>query len=276
MWVNTQQVADSPEEAAALERRDFETMEALRRRVDEIVEDPATAAKLKPWYGKNCKRVCFHDEYLPAFNRPNVHLVDTDGRGVRARSPRDRRRWSTASSTRSTASCSPPGSRSTPTSTTGSASTRRVAAAWPLSERWHDGAHTLHGILSGEFPNLMMISLVQAGFGTNFLHFLSESAEHVAWLIATCDEQGIATIEADRRRRGGVARWCSTAPPAVPRATRPTARPATTTASRAHDAKAARNLVYAGSLLDYAEYLVAWRAQGTLPGTRVVTTAEHA
>jgi cyclohexanone monooxygenase len=26
--------------------------------------------------------VCFHDEYLPAFNRPNVHLVDTDGHGV--------------------------------------------------------------------------------------------------------------------------------------------------------------------------------------------------
>ena len=61
--------------------------------------------------------------------------------------------------------------------TTGSASTRSAAAAVRMSERWHDGAHTLHGVLSAEFPNLMMISLVQAGFGTNFVHFLSESAD---------------------------------------------------------------------------------------------------
>ena len=82
MWENTQRSTDSAEEAAALERADFEVMDALRRRVDTIVEDPETADKLKAWYGKHCKRVCFHDEYLPAFNKPNVHLVDTDGKGV--------------------------------------------------------------------------------------------------------------------------------------------------------------------------------------------------
>ena len=58
-------------------------------RIHEIVKErrgvsPDTAERLKPWYGKHCKRVCFHDDYLPAFNRPNVHLVDTDGRGVEA------------------------------------------------------------------------------------------------------------------------------------------------------------------------------------------------
>ena len=37
---------------------------------------------LKPWYRQLCKRPCFHDEYLQAYNRPNVHLVDTDGAGV--------------------------------------------------------------------------------------------------------------------------------------------------------------------------------------------------
>ena len=29
-----------------------------------------------------CKRPCFHDEYLQTYNRPNVTLVDTGGRGV--------------------------------------------------------------------------------------------------------------------------------------------------------------------------------------------------
>ena len=40
------------------------------------MEDPATAEILKPWYRYLCKRPCFHDEYLSAFNRPNVTLVD--------------------------------------------------------------------------------------------------------------------------------------------------------------------------------------------------------
>ena len=29
-----------------------------------------------------CKRPCFDDDYLPTFNRPNVHLVDTKGKGI--------------------------------------------------------------------------------------------------------------------------------------------------------------------------------------------------
>ena len=44
--------------------------------------DPATAEALKPWYRQLCKRPCFHDEYLQAYNEPGVHLVDTDGQGV--------------------------------------------------------------------------------------------------------------------------------------------------------------------------------------------------
>ncbi len=74
-------------------------MEELRHRVDEIVEDPATAETLKPWYGKHCKRVCFHDEYLPAFNRDER----PPGRHRRAGCRGGHRRpawWSPGSSTR--------------------------------------------------------------------------------------------------------------------------------------------------------------------------------
>ena len=51
-------------------------MEEHRNRVAEIVSDPATAEILKPHYRYLCKRPCFHDEYLKAFNNPNVTLVD--------------------------------------------------------------------------------------------------------------------------------------------------------------------------------------------------------
>ncbi|KAK6815806.1 hypothetical protein PG987_016572 [Apiospora arundinis] len=56
--------------------------EKLRARVDQVVKDPAVAEKLKPWYAGWCKRPTFSDEYLQAFNRSNVTLVDTDGKGV--------------------------------------------------------------------------------------------------------------------------------------------------------------------------------------------------
>ena len=56
-------------------------MNELRARVDAIVEDPATAEALKPWYRYACKRPTFSDHYLQTFNRPNVTLVDTADHG---------------------------------------------------------------------------------------------------------------------------------------------------------------------------------------------------
>ncbi|KAH6620572.1 cyclohexanone 1,2-monooxygenase [Boeremia exigua] len=61
---------------------DFPRTELLRKRVDGIVKDEGTAEKLKPWYGSWCKRPSFHDHFLQAFNKPNVTLIDTDGKGL--------------------------------------------------------------------------------------------------------------------------------------------------------------------------------------------------
>ena len=62
-------------------------MNTIRRRAEQVVDDPATAEALKPWYRQFCKRPCFHDEYLDAYTRPNVRLVDTDGQGVESITP---------------------------------------------------------------------------------------------------------------------------------------------------------------------------------------------
>ena len=72
--------AVSPEEKLKKqENANIDYMMRIHKRIDEIVEDPRTADALKPWYMFMCKRPCFHNEYLPAFNLPNVHLVDTQG-----------------------------------------------------------------------------------------------------------------------------------------------------------------------------------------------------
>src|SRR3546814_18730827 len=54
----------------------------IRARIDDVVTNQQAAEGLKPWYGMLCKRPTFHDDYLQAFNQPNVPLVDTQGRGL--------------------------------------------------------------------------------------------------------------------------------------------------------------------------------------------------
>ena len=65
-----------------MELADFQKMEQIRARAEADVADKDTAESLKPYYRQFCKRPCFNDEYLPSFNLPGVHLIDTDGVGV--------------------------------------------------------------------------------------------------------------------------------------------------------------------------------------------------
>ena len=64
------------------ENDNIDHMMRIHARIDEIVQDKATADALKPWYMFMCKRPCFDDDYLPTYNLPNVHLVDTQGKGI--------------------------------------------------------------------------------------------------------------------------------------------------------------------------------------------------
>ncbi|MEJ0044376.1 MAG: NAD(P)/FAD-dependent oxidoreductase [Rhizomicrobium sp.] len=68
--------------ATTMQLADFKKMEQIRARAEQTVRDKATAEALKPYYNQFCKRPCFHDDYLETFNRANVTLVDTDGKGV--------------------------------------------------------------------------------------------------------------------------------------------------------------------------------------------------
>jgi cation diffusion facilitator CzcD-associated flavoprotein CzcO len=267
MWVDTQTGAKNEEEAAELERIDFEAMEGIRRRVDEIVKDPDTAARLKPYWGKHCKRVCFHDDYLPAFNQPNVHLVDTEGRGVDRITPDGlvvdgveypvdliiyASGFEVTTDLHQRLGFDPKG-----------------ADGVALSERWAQGAHTLHGVLASGFPNMLLISLVQGGFGTNFSHLLSESAKHVAAIMEACLEQGIDRIEAEPAAEDewlsvlhkvgfAGARYFQACTPSF-----------YNSEQAAIDERAARNLTYTGSLLDYVGYLERWRDAPDFTGVRL-------
>ncbi|MGJ9403914.1 flavin-containing monooxygenase [Arthrobacter sp. KK5.5] len=62
----------------AISREANDTVAAyIRTKIDEIVEDPATAELLKPWdHPVGTKRICVDTDYYATYNRDNVHLVD--------------------------------------------------------------------------------------------------------------------------------------------------------------------------------------------------------
>jgi cyclohexanone monooxygenase len=172
-------------------------MEQIRGRVDEIVKDPETAEALKPYYRQFCKRPCFHDAYLQTFNRPNVDLVDTDGKGV----DRITEKGVVANGVEYEVDCIIFATGFE----VGTEYTRRAGYdvigrdGLRLSDKWADGIRTFHGYHSRGFPNLFIMSNSQAAFTTNFPHAMDESARHIAYILNTCKDSNVNTIEASQQ-----------------------------------------------------------------------------
>ncbi|MEY4173967.1 MAG: hypothetical protein RI900_1132, partial [Actinomycetota bacterium] len=179
--------------ARTMELADFEKMEQIRARVDQIVQDPVMAEALKPWYRQFCKRPCFHDEYLPTFNRSNVTLVDTDGKGVQEITERGvvvgGREYELDCLVYATGF------------EVGTEYSRRAGYevhgrdGITLTEKWADGAATFHGFFSRGFPNCFIVSVVQSGFSANFPHMLDEQSKHIAHVLDHAQRNGIDRIE---------------------------------------------------------------------------------
>ena len=179
---------------AAWEDADFEKMEEIRARVDSIVGDRETALKLKAWYRQLCKRPCFHDEYLAAFNEPGARLIDTDGQGVE----------------RITAKGVVAGGVEYEVDCIIYASGFEVGAEWTsrsgfdlegrdglrLSEAWADGMKTKHGIHVHGFPNAFFVQPTQgANLISNVPHNLTEAGRTIAAILRHAQDQGAKEVE---------------------------------------------------------------------------------
>jgi cation diffusion facilitator CzcD-associated flavoprotein CzcO len=178
----------------AYEESDDEKMGEIRARVDEIVTDPATAEALKPWYRQLCKRPCFHDEYLQAYNRPSVRLVDTDGRGVERIDATGV--W--VDGTHYEVDCLIFASGFE----VGTGLARRSGFevtgrdGETLTDHWADGMRTFHGIEVHGFPNLSIVSIAQNGsLISNVTHNHVASADAIAAVIAHAEAIGATEVE---------------------------------------------------------------------------------
>jgi cation diffusion facilitator CzcD-associated flavoprotein CzcO len=179
---------------AAFEESDFEKMAEIRARADAVVQDPDTAQQLKAWYRQLCKRPCFHDEYLQAFNSPATHLVDTNGKGVQQITAAG----VVAAGRLYELDCIIYASGfevGTPyTQRAGFEVTGRGGGT--LSEYWADGMRTLHGIHARGFPNLAFVQPTQgANLISNVPHNIVDSARTIAVTVRHVLDHGFAAVE---------------------------------------------------------------------------------
>ncbi len=177
-----------------VELADFEKMEQVRARVDAVIKNKETAEALKPYYRQFCKRPCFHDDYLQTFNRPNVTLVDTKGKGV----DRITETGIVANGREYKIDCLIYATGFE----VGTGYTRRSGfelygrGGQTLSEKWSKGIRTFHGFHVEGFPNCFVISNAQSGFTANFPHMLAEQAVHVAYIVKHCSDAQVRVVEA--------------------------------------------------------------------------------
>ena len=196
----------TPEEMVAKQLdSNFRIMEQVRARVDEIVEDPSTAAALKPYYPYGCKRPTFHDEFLPTFNMPHVTLVDTAPMGVQEinekgivhngiEHPIDVLIYATGFQWMATSTFNMVQGRH-----------RRI-----LNEKWQEvGTRTFLGLHSQGFPNLFIITGPQGGGGSfNFIDAIEAHCEYTVWMLNTMRERNAEVFDITSESEEKYAKHC--------------------------------------------------------------------
>ena len=199
-----------PKMLAAYEDADFQKMEEIRARAQAIVQDRETAIKLKAWYRQLCKRPCFHDAYLQAFNSSNVTLVDTDGKGVQ----RITATGVVVAGVEYPVDCIIYASGFE----VGTPQARRTGFdpvgrdGQLLSQYWAKGMRSKHGVHVHGFPNAFFVQPTQgANLISNVPHNLTEAAKTIALLVKHARDKGHQQIEVSMRPRMLGLNYCSKA-----------------------------------------------------------------
>lgn len=269
---------------ANLHKSDLPRQERLRARVDSIVKDKDIAERLKAWYPGWCKRPCFHDDYLPAFNAPNAFLVDTDGKGIERITETgiyvgnkqyelDVLIWGTGFAFGGGSGHSP-----------GDRSQIKIKGrnGKPISQKWEENVATLHGVITKDFPNLFF-ALQQCGASANNTHIFSATCDHTVYMIrqAEANHKGERiliepTFEAEEAWSMRIA--ANAAAFAAMRGCTPSYFTSEGRAdAEAKDAtmeqmmKNARRGVWGKGILDYQRITQAWRDDGRLEGLDIST-----
>ena len=187
-------------------------MNEIRKRVDEVVTNDEYAEILKPWYQFMCKRPTFSDNYLPAFNRPNVKLIDVSAaRGVE----RITEKGLVANGVEYEVDCIIFASGFEITSEF----ERRMGIpiygrdGVSIYDHWRNGMRTFHGMMTSQFPNFFVMGgLFINALSPNYVSPIDAMAQHLVHVVdalTKADTRSVEpTLEAEQafvaRQREGV------------------------------------------------------------------------
>ena len=245
-----------------MELADYQKMEQVRSRADEVVEDKDTAEALKPYYRQFCKRPCFHDEYLPTFNRPNVTLIHTDGKGVDQITSEgiifDGEEYKVDCIIFATGF------------EVGTDYSRRAGYqingidGQSISQKWSEGLSTFHGMHVNGFPNAFFFGPAQSGFTATYTYSLDEQSQHLAHILDNARQQGATRIEASKAAEQ---EWVQT----IIEKARLTAdfQEKCTPGyynNEGHVNVKPQNGMYGGGPIEFFSLMEKWRSKGDLPG----------
>jgi cation diffusion facilitator CzcD-associated flavoprotein CzcO len=167
--------------------------EFVRGKIDEVVNDPATAEKLKPrGYPIFARRPCLDSSYYETYNRPNVHLVDctTDPileiteKGVRTQSGEielDMLILATGYD-----------------GLTGALLAFDVVGRGgrTVNDKWKEGARSHLGLMMEGFPNLFMTTGPNGPAAlANIIRISEHDVDWIAAAMVHMEKNGLATIE---------------------------------------------------------------------------------
>ena len=261
----TKKVSDYMDLANAIQIADYQKMEMVRTRAEEIVNDKETAESLKPYYNQFCKRPCFHDEYLKTYNRENVRLIDTDGKGLEELSEKgiifndveyevDCIIFATGFEV-------------------GTDYSRRSGYQikgvnnLTISEKWKKGLSTFHGMHSRGFPNCFFFGHAQSGFTASYTYSLDEQSIHMAYIIKETNKRGATRVETSKEAEDS---WVNT----IIEKARITAtfQENCTPGYYNNEGKinqTPQNNTYGGGPIEFFSLLKKWRSKGNLRGLEI-------
>ena len=172
------------------ENANIDYMMRIHKRIEKTVKDPDVAEALKPWYMFMCKRPCFHNEYLPTYNLPNVHLVDTHGKGITQITEQgpifegkqyelDLLIYATGFEVQKT----------------GVYNSIVGKNGQDLDDKYDSGIRTLLGIHTQGYPNLFIMGGYQASFQFNLTDMLQTQGDHIAACIDYVRSNGLHSLD---------------------------------------------------------------------------------
>ncbi|WXL24051.1 NAD(P)/FAD-dependent oxidoreductase [Ectopseudomonas mendocina] len=161
----------------------------FERHLKQHIADPMLRARLQPDYPMGCKRILISNDYFPALTQPNVQVIDTAIREVRAHS------IVTADGQEYECDVIIYG--------TGFAATDFLApmhitgrAGQVLNEVWRDGAEAYKGISVSGFPNLFILYGPNTNLGHNSILYMLESQfRYVVGCLQAMEQRGLQWMD---------------------------------------------------------------------------------